>query len=111
MELEFAGEIIHWRGPSPFHFVPVPEDESELIRDVAKLVTYGWGVIPVRARIGVTAYTTSLFPKQGGYLVPVKDAVRRAESLAVGDEVVVRRPRGEIVYSIEAIDYDEREMR
>ncbi|MCB0997870.1 MAG: DUF1905 domain-containing protein [Acidimicrobiales bacterium] len=90
MELEFAGEIIHWRGPSPFHFVPVPEDESELIRDVAKLVTYGWGVIPVRARIGVTAYTTSLFPKQGGYLVPVKDAVRRAESLAVGDEVVVR---------------------
>jgi hypothetical protein len=89
IELEFEGEVIHWRGPSPFHFVPVPEDESTIIHDVSPIVSYGWGVIPVRARIGRTDYTTSLFPKDGGYLVPVKDAVRRREALEVGDIVAV----------------------
>lgn len=89
MELEFEGQVIHWRGPSPFHFVPVPEDESEIIREISSMVTYGWGVIPVGARIGATRYTTSLFPRNGGYMVPVKDAVRRAEQLSIGDTVTV----------------------
>jgi hypothetical protein len=53
------------------------------------LVTYGWGAIPVQARIGDTDFTTSLFPKGELYLVPVKDAVRRAEQLSVGDVVTV----------------------
>ena len=47
MELEFTGEIFHWRGPSPFHFVAVPDDPSAAMVAVASLVTYGWGVIPV----------------------------------------------------------------
>ncbi len=25
MQLEFEGEVIHWRGPSPHYFVAVPE--------------------------------------------------------------------------------------
>ena len=90
VDLEFSGEIIHWRGPSPFHFVTVPDEESAAIDAVSSVVTYGWGAIPVRARIGRTDFTTSLFPKGDLYLVPVKDAVRRAEQLALGDEVTVR---------------------
>jgi hypothetical protein len=90
IEFQFDGTIIEWRGPSPFHFVPVPDDESALIKEMASVVSYGWGVIPVRARIGGTEYTTSLFPKHGGYLVPVKDVVRRAERLAIGDDVTVQ---------------------
>jgi Domain of unknown function (DUF1905) len=89
MELEFDGEIIHWRGPSPFHFVTVPDEPSAAIESVKSLVTYGWGAIPVQARIGDTDFTTSLFPKGEFYLVPVKDAVRRAEQLSVGDVVTV----------------------
>jgi Domain of unknown function (DUF1905) len=89
IELEFDGEIIEWRGPSPFHFVPVPEDIAEIIHDVASAVSYGWGVIPATVRIGNTDYTTSLFPRNGGYLVPVKDAVRKPERLAIGDSVNV----------------------
>ena len=58
----FAGEVIYWRGPSPYHFVPLPPAEAAEIRSVANLVTYGWGVIPVRARIGDTEFETSLFP-------------------------------------------------
>lgn len=90
MVLEFAGEIWFWRGPSPFHFVTIPDEESAELRAVASVVTYGWGMIPVTARIGVTYWTTSLFPKDGGYVVPVKDVVRNGEGLEVGDVVTVR---------------------
>lgn len=51
---------------------------------------YDWGMIPVEARIGSTRWTTSLFPKDGGYVVPLKDLVRNAERIAVGDTVRVR---------------------
>lgn len=89
MELVFAGRVIEWRGPSPYYFVPVPEEESADIREVAAMATYGWGVIPVEARIGEVAFGTSLFPKDGGYLLPLKDAVRRPQGLSAGDDVTV----------------------
>ena len=90
MELEFTGEIFHWRGPSPFHFVAVPDDPSAAIEAVASVVTYGWGVIPVEVRIGDTDFRTSLFPKDDRYLVPVKQAVRTTEKLSLGDDVSIR---------------------
>ncbi len=90
MELEFSGEVWFWRGPAPFHFVTVPPDESAALQAMSGRLTYGWGMIPVEACIGSTEWTTSLFPKNGGYLVPVKDLVRRAEAIDVGDTVTVR---------------------
>ena len=89
MELTFAGRVIEWRGPAPYYFVPVPDEESADIREVAARATYGWGVIPVEARIGAVDFKTSLFPKDGGYLLPLKDAVRNQQGLAPGDEVSV----------------------
>ncbi len=89
MRLKFSGEILYWRGPSPFHFVTVPDEESAELHAVSSMVSYGWGVIPVSAKIGRTSWTTSLFPKDGGYLVPVKASVREAEGLDVGDAVDV----------------------
>ncbi|KOU66803.1 hypothetical protein ADK57_17590 [Streptomyces sp. MMG1533] len=89
MEFVFSGRVIEWRGPSPYYFVPVPDEESADIREVAAMATYGWGVIPVEARIGEVAFTTSLFPRQGGYLLPLKNAVRKPQGLSAGDEVAV----------------------
>lgn len=89
MELEFTGQVIEWRGPSPYYFVPVPDEESAEIQEVAAMATYGWGVIPVEAQIGETVFETSLFPKDGGYLLPLKDAVRKPEGITAGDEVAV----------------------
>ena len=63
MTLEFSGEIIYWRGPSPYYFVAVPPEQSSDIKAISGLVTYGWGCIPVYARIGATEYKTSLFPR------------------------------------------------
>ncbi len=89
MDLRVHGEIWYWRGPAPYHYVTVPQPEADDLRAVARDVTYGWGMIPVVARIGGTTWTTSLFPKDGLYVVPIKDRVRAAEDLEVGDVVTV----------------------
>ena len=89
MELTFTSRVIEWRGPAPFYYVPLPEEVAEDVHDVRKMATYGWGVIPVAARIGEVDFTTSLFPKDGGYLLPLKDAVRKPSGITVGDEVTV----------------------
>jgi hypothetical protein len=94
MDLEFTGEIWQWRGPAPYYFVTVPEKESLDLDAVSTVVSYGWGMIPVRVRIGGTEWTTSLWPKDGRYVVPLKDRVRTAEELREGDTVTVRLTAG-----------------
>lgn len=89
VKLTFSGDMFEWRGPSPFYFVRVPDVEAARIAEVASMVTYGWGVIPVTISIGTTTVMTSLFPKDGGYLVPIKNSVRLPEKLSVGDLVNV----------------------
>ena len=87
MNISFQGEVWYWRGPSPYHFVTVPDYESDELRAVADAVTYGWGMVPVTATIGRTRWATALWPKDERYIVPLKDAVRKAEGLAVGDTI------------------------
>ena len=89
IRLRFEGEIWYWRGPSPYRFVTVPEEACVGLRAVAADVTYGWGMIPVTGKIGRTVFETSLFPKDGRYVVPIKDIVRNGEGLAEGDIVTV----------------------
>lgn len=90
MEIEFSGEVWHWRGPSPWHFVTVPDEACAELEATAAFVTYGWGMIPVAARVGETTFATSLWPKDGAYVVPLKAAVRKAEGIELGDLVAVR---------------------
>jgi hypothetical protein len=90
VDLQFSGEVWFWRGPAPYHFVTVPDGESAALQAASGRVSYGWGMIPVTARINGTAWTTSLWPKDERYVVPLKVAVRRAEAVDVGDTVTVR---------------------
>ncbi|MDT9592914.1 DUF1905 domain-containing protein [Nocardioides zeae] len=89
LELTFTGEVVEWRGPAPHHFVAVPEDLAAEIAEIASAVTYGWGCIPATVRMGATSVTTSIFPKDGGYLVPLKVALRRPEGVGLGDVVTL----------------------
>jgi hypothetical protein len=89
-EIEFAGEIWFWRGPAPWYFITVPEEACAFFEAESSFVSYGWGMIPVIAEIGDSEWETSLFPKDGAYIVPVKAAVRRAEQLEDGDVPTVR---------------------
>jgi hypothetical protein len=90
MELAFRGPLWFWRGPAPWYFLVVPEAECAVLEAVSPALSYGWGCIPVRAQVGDTEWTTSLMPKDGGYLVPVKAAVRAAEQLGADDTIAVR---------------------
>ena len=90
MIIEFNGEIWYWRGPAPWYFVTVPEQQSRDLKAILGFVTYGWGMIPVDARIGKTEWKTSLFPKDGCYIVPIKADIRKAENLEEGTNVIVR---------------------
>jgi hypothetical protein len=90
MIIEFEGKIFYWRGPAPFLFVAVPEDQSRDLKAISAMVTYGWGVIPVHVQIGKTQWKTSLFPKDGRYLVPIRMSVQKSENLEEGDNVTIR---------------------
>ena len=70
----------------------VPAIVATEIKDVANRVTYGWGMIPVTATVATTTWTTSLFPKDGLYLVPLKAKIRDAHDIAIGDvlEIALR---------------------
>ncbi|HRQ00979.1 MAG TPA: DUF1905 domain-containing protein [Terrimesophilobacter sp.] len=89
MELSFSGVVWYWRGPAPFYFVSVPANECDDIRLVANEVTYGWGMIPCDITIGTTTWYTALWPKDGGYIVPLKKWVRDAEQVDLDDVVEV----------------------
>lgn len=95
MNLEFDAEITEWRGPAPYLFAALPPEQAADLAQIARDVTYGWGCIPARGRIGSTEFTTSLFPRQGGYLVPVKVAVQRAEGVGLGDVIHLQLAIGE----------------
>ncbi|MBM7789202.1 GNAT family N-acetyltransferase [Tenggerimyces flavus] len=94
MELEFRGEVWEWRGPAPYYFVTVPDDACRALGAVAKDVSYGWGMIPVRAILsgsgGSKEWSTSLWPKDGGYVVPLKDLARKAIGVGAGDTVTLQ---------------------
>ena len=94
----FETQIIEWRGPSPFFYAPIPAQYVDELRHLTKIVSYGWGVTPVEARIGDVAFKTSLFPKDGGYLLPLKADVRRKTDITAGDliavELTIQPPKG-----------------
>ncbi|HWE64487.1 MAG TPA: DUF1905 domain-containing protein [Chloroflexota bacterium] len=90
MTIAFTGKLWFWRGPAPWYFVTVSAKQGRELQAIAGFVTYGWGMIPVTVHVGNTEWQTSLFPKAGRYLVPIKARVREAEHLAEGDDVRVR---------------------
>ncbi len=94
LELSFHTTLIEWRGPAPFVYAPIPAEAAAGIERVKKQASYGCGVIPVAAEIRGIRFATSLFPKNGTYLLPIKLAVRRATGITVGDAVDMRMTIG-----------------
>jgi Domain of unknown function (DUF1905) len=96
---EISSALWQWRGkakdggPSPvaWFFVTIDGDAADGIRN-ASARTAAWGSVYVTVTVGATTWQTSLFPSKqvGGYLLPVKAAVRKAEKLVEGDVVNAR---------------------
>jgi hypothetical protein len=87
--ISFEAPVIEWRGPAPFFFAALPEEYVGEVRYAARLASYGWGCVPVTVTIGDVDFTTSLFPRDGTYLVPLKAEARRRCGIALGDRVAV----------------------
>lgn len=87
----FEAEVWRWDGDAAWHFVTVPDDVSDAIEHASGPVRVGFGSVRVRATIGGTTWATSVFPdkQRQAYLLPVKQAVRRAEGLDAGDRPAV----------------------
>ena len=85
--------VLLWAGEGgSWHFVTIPPDEAVEIRlgSAASGIRRGFGSVRVEASINGVSWKTSVFPqKSGGYLLPVKAAVRRDAAIAAGDEVTV----------------------
>lgn len=97
MDSTFSAELFEWRGPAPFYWLALPAHACDYVQAQAAEATYGWGAIPVAVRIGGTEWETSLLPRDGGYVLPVKKRVRARERFGDGDTVTVAMsvaPRG-----------------
>ena len=85
------------KAPASWHFLTLSGDVAEAIHALALMRRLeggqkrGWGSMKVRATVGDTSWETSIFPAKdvGGWLLPVKASVRRAEGLVAGDMVIV----------------------
>jgi hypothetical protein len=98
-EWSFTGPLWLWRGkakdgsPSStaWHFITITGEVADAVRAAAPGRSAAWGSVYVTVAIGKTRWQTSLFPSKeaGGWLLPVKAAVRKAEKLAEGDEVTL----------------------
>jgi Domain of unknown function (DUF1905) len=92
MVIAFDAELWIWdaRRADTWTFVSLPADASEDIRHLTGGPRRAFGSLRVRATIGGSTWTTSIFPDSTrGYVLPVKRAVRTAESLDVGDVATV----------------------
>jgi hypothetical protein len=89
----FDAELWIWdaRREDSWTFVTLPADQSEDIRHLTAGPRRGFGSVRVRVTIGTTTWLTSIFPDSGGggYVLPIKAAVRKAESLDAGDVATV----------------------
>jgi Domain of unknown function (DUF1905) len=85
------------KAPASWHFLTIDGEVAEAIHATAIMRRLegerrkGWGSIKVTATIGDTSWQTSIFPAKdvGGWMLPVKAAVRKAEGIVVGDVVAV----------------------
>lgn len=87
MIFDVTGTVIEWRGPAPFYFLPMSKEQSQELDLYKRELSYGWGVIPCQVTLGSVTATTSLFPKDGIYLIPLKDMLRKPLGVTVGDRI------------------------
>lgn len=78
-------------GMAAWHFITLPQKESEAIKELFSEMKRGWGSLPVKVTIGKTIWKTSIFPdkKAGAYLLPLKAEVRKKEKISEGDTIEV----------------------
>ncbi len=89
-----SGPVWLWQGSDgapakgSWYFLTVNGETASAIRAAATKAD-AWGSVRIEATIGSTTWRTSLFPSKqaGGWLLPLKATVRKAEKIAEGSVV------------------------
>jgi hypothetical protein len=93
MVVTFDGELWIWesRRADTWIFVSLPTDVSDQIRDLADGTRRGFGSVRVRATVGASRWSTSIFPdrQRNCFRLGITRAVRKAEGLDIGDTATV----------------------
>jgi len=81
---------IYSGGKASWYFITVPKKDSALIKANSGK-RKGWGAVRVKATIGGSTWSTSVFPysEQNAYILPVKAEIRKSENLREGKQVDV----------------------
>ena len=95
-DFKTVGVLFEWRGPAPFYFVKVDSKTSGVIKSLAAVHSYGWGVVYIHGLISKVEFQTSLIPKDGCYYIPIKDAVRKKLKLQLEDKITVNFSLGKL---------------
>ena len=92
MSYAFEAPLWLWeaRRTDAWTFVSLPTELADEVLDLVGDRARGFGSVRVEVTVGGTVWRTSIFPSSDTYVLPVKKAVRRAESLEVGDPVRVQ---------------------
>ena len=90
MQLTFDAELFPWDANTSWVFVALPAEDADAVDDAAAM-TGGFGSVKVNVQIGKSSWSTSLFPSKEmqTYVLPLKKAIRTAESIDVGDTVEI----------------------
>ena len=97
--IRFTASLLAWRtehyGDMRYVLIDGAAAEAlsahELMRRLENGKRRGFGSVKVDAVIGDSRWPTSVFPpREGGWFLPVKKAICRAEGLETGDLVTVR---------------------
>ena len=91
---DVRGLVWLWQGSDgaaakgSWYFLTIDGETAQAIRAGA-VNAAAWGSVYVEATIGATTWRTSLFPSKqaGGWLLPLKAAVRKAEKIVEGSVV------------------------
>ncbi|KUM33233.1 DUF1905 domain-containing protein [Arthrobacter sp. EPSL27] len=92
LKYAFTARLWLYPGEAGWHFLTVPPEVSDEIREDAATLRRGFGSIRITAVIAGHRWSTSLFPdsQSGSYLLPVKKAVRTAAGIKAGDQLRVQ---------------------
>lgn len=86
-QYQITAQVWLYSGKVAWHFVTLPQDESDKIKFFTSHASSAFDSVRVLAKIGKTSWKTSLFPdkKTGAYLLPLKSEIRKKEKIEEGD--------------------------
>jgi hypothetical protein len=92
LEYSFSAKLWLYSGEGAWYFITLPKEYAKEIKSLITAPRKGFGSLRVKAQIGSTTWTTSIFPdkKTSSYLLPVKKEVRAENNLRIDETVKVR---------------------